>query len=298
MSRTDLSDLRLFAAIARFRSFRRAADEMSVSTSALSHAISKLERRLEVRLLHRTTRSVTPTEAGMLLLEGLTSGFSQIDGALDQLNRFRDQPIGRIRLTALRLSLGMLLDQLFPVLAERYPGIELEVSADDRMVDLVAEGFDAGIRFGDTVPQDMVTVRLSPDLRWVIVGAPSYFARHGRPREPGDLAGHQGIRGRSGNGRLYEWELGAACDVHVSAPAVLCVSDPDASMRAAVAGVGLAYLPEEMVRPQLADGRLEIVMPEWASPGAGFHLYYPSRRQLPAGVRILIDLLREIRPLG
>ena len=298
MSRTDLSDLRLFVAIARFRSFRRAADELSVSTSALSHAISKLEQRLEVRLLHRTTRSVTPTEAGMLLLEGLSGGFRQIDGALEQLNRFRDQPLGRIRVTALRMGVTMLLAPLFPVMAARYPGIELEVSADDRMVDLVAEGFDAGIRFGDTVPQDMVTARLSPDLNWVIVGAPSYLDVHGRPEQPADLARHLGIRGRSGNGRLYEWELGPACDVHASPPPVLCLNDPEAVLQAAVAGVGLTYLPEELIRQQLADRRLEVVMPEWASPGAGFHLYYPGRRQLPTGLRILIDLLRELRPLG
>lgn len=297
--RSDLADLTYFLAIARHRSFRLAGIEMGVSASALSHALKGLEARLGVRLLHRTNRSVTLTEAGTALRDAVTEPFARIDQAVDDLNRYRDAPTGRIRLNVLADAASLLLAPVLPVFAERYPGIQVDIAARDRMVDVIDGGFDAGIRHGGTVPEDMVAQRLSADLRWMVVAAPSYIARHGAPPHPDALRDHHCLGIRLGDDRIYRWEFeGPEGEFAVAVPSRIIVDDGRAMIALALAGVGLMYAMEHNVAPHLASGALVPVLGEWSTTGSGYHIYYSSRRQVPTGLRLLIDLIRECRPLG
>ncbi len=299
ISRTDLADYAYFLALAKHRSFRRAGLELGVSASALSHSLKGLEARIGVRLLNRTSRSVTLTAAGEDLHGALVAPFDAIETAVEGLNRYRDEPAGRISLNVMEQASALLLGPVLPVFVERYPGIAVDVTVTNHLVDVVAQGADAGIRWGGTVPEDMVAQRLSSDIRWVIVGAPGYIDRHGAPLHPRELAAHQCLRLRLGDDSIYHWEFDKdGEEIAIDVPGAITLDETQFAMTLALAGTGLAYLPEPIVAPLVTEGRLRLVLEDWASMGAGFHIYYPSRRQLPTGLRLLIDLIRELRPLG
>lgn len=292
--RTELADLETFIAIARAGGFRKAAAIRGVSGSALSHAMRGLESRLGVRLFHRTSRSVSLTAAGEMLLSELEPQFSGIQTALDKLGRFREGPKGRVRITALRDAARLLLAPRMPSFNRLYPDIELEVSVDDRFVDMVADGFDAGIRYGGTVPEGMIAARLTPELEWVVVGSPAYIAAHGRPNVPQDLLAHQCIRIRTGTDRIYRWELGDGERATVlDVPGTMTLGDSELSIDMVKQGCGLFYCLRERVTDELAAGTLEVVLPEWASLGPGFHAYYVSHRQVPSALRTFLDHLKK-----
>jgi len=298
-SRADVADLIYFLAIARHRSFSRAAVEIGVSASAVSHALKGLESRLGVRLLNRTTKSVTLTTAGEALAQTIGTPFEVIDTALETLNRFRDAPAGRIRINVAVEAANLLLAPVLPTFMERYPDVEIDIVASNRLVDVTDAGFDAGIRYGGTVPEDMVAQRLSADIRWVVVGAPTYLDRFGSPEHPDDLLHHRCISNRLGDDRIYRWELENSGDaLQISVPVSVTVDQAQTGLIAVLGGAGLMYFPEPLVEPYLRDGRLRLVLSDWASFGEGFHIYYSSRRQLPTGLRLLIEVIREIRPLG
>jgi DNA-binding transcriptional LysR family regulator len=299
LSRTDLADFAYFVAIARHHSFRRAALEMGVTTSALSHAITALEARRGVRLLNRTTRSVTLTAAGEELHAMIEGPLEAIGQAAENLNRFRDVPAGRVRINILEDAVSLLLDPVMPIFVERYPEVEVDVSVSNRLIDVIGSGFDAGIRYGGTVPEDMIAQRLSPDLRWVAAASPDYLARFGTPLTPQDLREHRCIRIRLGNDQIYQWEFERdGEEVAVATPGPLTVDESHAAIGFGLGGVGILYGAEPILRPYLDSGALRLVLGDWASMGSGFHIYYSGRRQLPTGLRLLIDLIREIRPLG
>lgn len=299
VNRTDLADFSHFLAIAKHRNFRRAAQEQGVSASALSHSLKGLETRLGVRLFNRTNRSVTLTAAGEELYTDISGPFDAIGQAVEALNRFRAEPAGRIRLNVMEDASSLMLVPILPLFFERYPDIEVEVSVSNHMLDVIGEGFDAGIRYGGTVPDDMISRRLSADIRWVVVGAPAYFARHSVPEQPRDLLAHRCVKIRLGNGDLYPWELeSAGSEMALNVPGPVTIDSTHLALSMAAQGVALAYLPEPTVLPLVERGELRIVLDDWAPVGPGFHLYYSGRHQLPVGLRLLIDLIHEVRPLG
>jgi DNA-binding transcriptional LysR family regulator len=299
ISRTDLADFSYFLAIAKHRSFRRAGLEVGVSASALSHALKGLETRLGVRLLNRTNRSVTLTAAGEELFAAIDAPFDAIGSATEVLNRYRDVPAGRIRLNVLEHAATLLLAPVLPIFVERYPDIKLDISVSNMMVDVVAAGADAGIRYGGTVPEDMIAQRLSRDIRWVVVGAPEYLERFGVPQHPRDLLEHRCLRIRLGDERIYSWEFEKGEEsLALDVPGAITFDGTQLALDLTTGGTALAYFPEPCVTPLIRGGQLQLVLEDWASPGPGFSIYYPGRRQLPTGLRLLIDLIREMRPLG
>ncbi|WP_223527560.1 LysR family transcriptional regulator [Pseudomonas sp. GL-R-19] len=299
LTRANFGDFIYFLAVARHSSFSRAGVEVGISASALSHAIKGLEARLGVRLLNRTTRSVTLTAAGEELLALISEPVDKIDQAIELLNKFRDEPTGRIRLNVFSDAALLLLAPVLSTFAHRYPDIEVEVSITNSMVDIVEGGFDAGIRYGATVPEGMIAQSLSPSVRWVVVGTPDYLDRCGMPLHPEDLKQHSCLRFRLGNGRMYNWEFekeGEKVEIPVSGNVVL---DETRMMLAMVTqGAGLTYCAEPIVAPLVAEGILQVVLEDWVSVGPGFHIYYSSYRQVPITLRLLIDLIRELSPLG
>ncbi|ERI15380.1 LysR family transcriptional regulator [Ochrobactrum sp. EGD-AQ16] len=298
-NRADIADLTYFLAIARHRSFSRAAIEIGVSASALSHALKGLESRFGVRLLNRTTKSVTLTAAGEALAAAIGEPFEVIDTAIETLNRFRDAPTGRIRLNVAVEAANLLLAPVLPTFVERYPDVKLDIVASNRMVDVTDAGFDAGIRYGGTVPEDMIAQRLSADIRWVVAASPEYLDRFGVPEHPDDLLQHRCISNRLGDDRVYRWEFERDGEERqVAVPTSITVDLAETGLIAVLGGVGLMYFPEPLIAPYVADGRLRLVLPDWASTGDGFHIYYSSRRQVPTGLRLLVDLIRELRPMG
>jgi DNA-binding transcriptional LysR family regulator len=297
--RSDLADLTYFLSIARHRSFRLAGLELGISASALSHALKGLETRLGVRLLNRTNRSVTLTTAGEELRDAVSEPFGAIGQAIENLNRFRDAPTGRVRLNVVAEAASLLLAPVLPVFARRYPDIEIDIAARDRMIDVVDGGFDAGIRYGGTVPEDMIAQRLSGDLRWMVAGAPAYLDAFGTPDQPEDLQNHQCIGVRLGNDRIYRWEFeGPQGEFAVNIPSAIVVDEGRAMTMMALSGTGLVYGLERSFAPYVERGELRLVLEDWATTGPGYHIYYSSRRQVPTGLRLLIDLIRELRPLG
>ena len=299
VNRADMADLIYFFAIVRHNSFSKAAIELGVSASTLSHALKGFEARLGVRLLNRTTKSVTLTAAGESLATTLRAPFETIDSALEQLNLYRDAPAGRIRLNVAVEAATLLLGPVLPVFFERYPNVELEIASTNRIVDITKERFDAGIRYGGTVPEDMVAQRLSADVRWVVVASPGYLDRFGTPQHPDDLKQHRCISNRLGDNRIYQWEFERGKEeITVKVPPLLTIDQADTGLVAVLGGLGLMYCPEPLITPHLQEGRLRIVLDEWASFGPGFHIYYSSRHQLPTGLRVLIDLVKELKPLG
>ncbi|HWJ69001.1 MAG TPA: LysR family transcriptional regulator [Sphingobium sp.] len=294
MARNTINDLLAFRAVATERSFTRAAAHMGVSTSALSHTMRGLEERLGIRLLNRTTRSVVPTEAGERLLRGIEVHFDGIEAELAALGEMRDKPAGTIRITTGAHSARTILEPVLIGFLHDYPDIKVELSVDAGFVDIVAERFDAGVRLGETIAQDMVAVRIGPDMRMAAVASPSYFSRSAPPHTPHDLAGHNCINLRFPTyGGLYAWEFekaGRALNVRVEGQ--LIVNDPALAFQAAIDGLGIAYLPEDHVLPLIDDGHLVRVLEDWCPPFPGYHLYYPSRRQHSSGFTVLIEALR------
>ncbi|MDF7660846.1 LysR family transcriptional regulator [Erwiniaceae bacterium L1_54_6] len=299
MNRADMADLIYFCAIARHQSFSRAAIELGVSASALSHALKGFEARLGVRLLNRTTKSVTLTEAGKTLAQTVQSPIETIDSALEKLNLFRDSPAGRIRLNVAVEASTLLLAPILPDFVELYPDVELDIVATNRIVDMTEEGFDAGIRYGGTIPEDMIAQRLSADIRWVVAGSPDYLDRFGTPLHPNDLAKHRCVSNRLGDNRIYRWEFDRGDEsLAIKVPPLITVDQAETGLVAVLKGVGLMYYPEPLIAKYVKEGSLRLVLTDWASMGSGFHIYYSSRHQLPTGLRLLIDLIRKIQPLG
>src|SRR5712675_762264 len=297
MLRENLNDVIAFLAVARDRSFTRAAAKLGVSQSALSHTIRGLEARLGLRLLARTTRSVAPTEAGERLLRALGPRFDEIESELAELSELRDKPAGTLRITAGEHSAEAILWPALSKLLPRYPDIKVELIIDYGLTDIVAERYDAGVRLGEQVAKDMIAVRVGPDVRMAVVGAPSYFAKRSPPKKPQDLIGHNCINLRlPTRGGLYAWEFEKGkrqLKVHVEGQFVF--NGTSQMFNAALAGFGLAYVPEDLAQPHLAKRRLKRVLEDWCPPFSGYHLYYPSRRQLSPAFALLVDALRYRR---
>ncbi|USI71525.1 LysR family transcriptional regulator [Sphingomonas morindae] len=299
VNRADLADFAYFLAIARHRNFRLAGLELGVTASAISHALKGLEQRLGVRLVNRTNRSVMLSAAGERLHESLEGPFAQIGEAVDALNQYRDAPNGRIRLNVVGDAAHLLVAPVMGEFAERYPEIEVDLVSSNRMVDVTAGGFDAGIRHGGTVPEDMIAQRLSADLRWIVAASPAYLEKHGTPLAPADLAGHCCLGVRLGDERIYRWEFdGPNGEFDLAVPSNIVADHSQAMIAMAVAGAGLTYGVDAALRPWIEAGLLSPVLLDHAVTGPGYHIYYPSRRQLPAALRLFIDLIRERRPLG
>ena len=294
MPRHDVNDLIAFLAVARERSFTRAAARLGVSQSALSHTMRALEERLGVRLLTRTTRSVAPTEAGERLLQGIGPRFEEIEAELTALNALREKPAGTIRINAGEHAAETILWPALEKFLPRYPDIRVELTVDNGLANLVAERFDAGVRLGEQLAKDMIAVRIAPDFRMVVVGAPSYFKRRDRPKRPQDLTQHACINIRlPTHGGIYAWEFekrGRPIKVRVDGQLVF--NSAALRIKAALAGLGLAYVAEDQVQVQLSKGQLVQVLDDWCAPFPGYHLYYPSRRQSSPAFALLVDALR------
>jgi DNA-binding transcriptional LysR family regulator len=294
MAGDNFHDFVAFVAVAEERSFTRAATKLGVSQSALSQTIRGLEAKLGVRLLTRTTRSVAPTEAGERLLRTLGPALDDIDATLAGLGELREKPSGTIRITATENAARAALWPALVKLLPDYPDIHVEIAIGYGLTDIVAERFDAGVRPGEIVAKDMISVRIGPDMRMAVVGAPSYFATRSRPKTPQDLTGHNCINLRlPTHGGLYVWEFEKnRRELNVRVEGQLVFNTAGLLLEAAVAGFGLAYLPEEQVQPYLDDGRLVRVLADWCPPFPGYHLYYPSRRQPTPAFALLVDALR------
>jgi DNA-binding transcriptional LysR family regulator len=294
MARENVNDLLAFRAVARERSFTRAAAQIGVSTSALSHTIRELEERLRIRLLTRTTRRVVPTEAGERLLGAIAPHLDGIEVALAALHELRDKPAGKIRITTGIHAAETILHPALTRLLPAYPDVQVELSVHAGFIDIVAQRFDAGVRLGETIAQDMVAVRIGPDMRMAAVGSPAYFSGRAPPDAPQDLARHNCINLRfPTHGGLYAWEFeqdGHAVNVRVEGQ--LTVNEVALARQAARDHLGVAYLPEDVVRPDIAAGRLLRVLESWCPPFPGYHLYYPSRRQQSPAFSVLVDALR------
>ena len=294
MPRENLNDLLAFLAVAKERSFTRAAAQLGVSQSALSHTIRGLEERLGLRLLTRTTRSVAPTEAGERLLRSVGPRFDEIDAELAALSELREKPAGTIRLTAGGHAAETVLWPALSKLLPHYPDIKVELIIDYGLTDIVAERYDAGVRLGEQVARDMIAVRIAPDMRMAVVGSPSYFVARPKPKTPQDLMAHDCINIRLPTyGGLYAWEFekrGRELKVRVEGQWVF--NSISLRLEAALAGCGLSYLPEDKVQIHIADGRLVSVLADWCPPFPGYHLYYPSRRQPTPAFALLVEALR------
>jgi DNA-binding transcriptional LysR family regulator len=294
MTKTSLTDLRAFMAVAEQRSFRRAADFLGVTRSSLSHAVRSLEESLGTRLLNRTTRSVSPTEAGERLLGRLALVVSDLDAALQEVAVTHGRPIGRLRINAPENAIRYLLQRVVPEFMARYPAVELDLVADGRLIDIVEQGFDAGVRLGESLPKDMVAVRLGPDLRFVAVASPDYLAAFPAPQVPDGLRQHQCIRLRLPSGKRYRWEFSKhRQEVEIDVPGTLTLDNNQLMVEAAMAGLGIAYVPEPYARQALDDKTLIAVLEDWCPVIAGLSLYFPANRHVPTSLRAFIELVRE-----
>jgi len=294
MPRDNLSDLLAFLAVARERSFTKAAAKLGVSQSALSHTIRGLEANLGLRLLTRTTRSVSPTEAGERLLHTIGPRFEEIEAELAALTALREKPAGSIRITAGEHAANVILWPVLLKFLPRYPDIKVEITVDNGLTDIAAERYDAGVRLGEQVAKDMIAVRIGPDMRMAVVGAPSYFAQRSPPKTPRDLTDHNCINLRLPTyGGLYAWEFEQGDrELKVRVDGQLVFNDLTHRLNAALVGLGLTYLPEDVAQPHLASGHLKRVLEDWCPPFPGYHLYYPSRRQTSPAFSLLVDALR------
>lgn len=294
MLKENFNDLISFLMVARERSFTRAAARLGVSQSALSHAIRGLEERLALRLLTRTTRSVAPTEAGEKLLESLGPRFAEIESELEALSEMRERPAGNIRITAGEHAVDTVLWPVLRRFLSEYQDIKVEITVDNTLTDIVSERFDAGIRLGEQVAKDMIAVRIGHDFSMAVVGAPSYLKRHGTPQTPQDLQNHKCINMRLPTmGGLYAWEFEKdGRELRVRVDGQLTFNSLRQRIDAAEVGFGLAYVPEDAVGEQLADGRLVRILSEWCEPFPGYYLYYPSRKQHTTAFALFVDALR------
>lgn len=294
MARENLNDLLAFVTVARTASFTRAAAQLGVSQSALSQTIRGLEARLGVRLLTRTTRSVSPTEAGERLLETVGPHLDEIEAGVEAVSALRDKPAGSIRISAAEHAASTVLWPRLEKFLPHYPDIKVEITVNYSLIDIVAERYDAGVRLGDQVAKDMIAVRIAPDLRMAIVASPMYFARRPPPRTPHDLAEHDCINLRLPTyGGLYAWEFAKGRrELNVRVEGQLTFNSSPQILRAALAGFGMASIPEDMAQEHIAVGRLIQVLKEWCPTFPGYHLYYPSRRQSSPAFALLVDALR------
>ncbi|OYV35999.1 MAG: LysR family transcriptional regulator [Acidocella sp. 20-61-6] len=294
MRREEAGELLAFMAVAEAGSFTRAAAKLATSQSALSHTVRRLEARVGLRLLARTTRSVALTEAGERLLSAIAPAFSEIDSGVAALNELRDKPAGTIRITTSEHAAYSVLWPALRPLVQSYPDLHVELVIDSGMVDIVTERFDAGVRLGESIAKDMVAVRIGPELRMAVVGAPSYFTKYKLPKTPQELAQHQCINLRLPTaGGLYVWELQkGARELHVRVDGQLVFNNPRMVVRAAVDGMGIACVLEDLVTDHIARGELVRLLADWCPPFAGYHLYYPSRRQPSAGFALVVEKLR------
>jgi DNA-binding transcriptional LysR family regulator len=295
MPRASLDDLRALVAVGRERSFTKAAVKLGVSQSALSQTIRQLEARLGVRLLTRTTRSVSPTEAGERLLRTVEPRFEEIDAELATIAELREKPAGTIRITATEYAIESLLMPKLSKLLRKYSDIKVELTVDYGLRDIVAESYDAGVRSGEQVARDMIAVRIGPDLRMAVAGAPSYFKNRTEPKKPQDLIGHNCINLRlPRHDSVYAWEFDKnGRELRVRVEGQLTFNATSQQINAALAGLGLVYAPEGMLQPYIARGRLRPVLKDWCQPYSGYHLFYPSRRQSSAAFSLVVDALRH-----
>ena len=297
MAKPSLNDLKTFVTIAACRSFRQAAMELGLVPSALSHTMRALENNLGVRLLHRTTRSVTLTEAGERLFERVAPAFKDVDAGLAEIDAFRTSPSGTVRINAPEAAARLLLQHVVPVVLARYPEVAVDIVVEGRLIDVIEAGFDAGVRLGESVAQDMVAVRFAGEVRFVAVAAPAYLARGAIPGAPDDLFQHACIRHRLPSGKLYRWEFerhGQTAVIDV--PGRVTLDQTSLMVEAAEAGLGIAYVPLHAAREAVDAGRLVTVLYDWCPPIPGLFLYYPSHRQVPSNLRAFIDVMREVLP--
>ena len=289
-----LADLRAFMAVAEHRSFRRAADLLGLTPSALSHTLRGLETSLATRLLHRTTRSVSLTEAGEQLLQRIAPLLGQLNEALEDASGAAGRLTGTLRINGNAGAISLLLRTVVPTFLQRHPAVQLDLAAEGRLVDIVEQGFDAGIRLAEAVPKDMIAVALEPSMRFLAVAAPAYLQRHPAPNVPDDLVHHQCIRQRLPSGKRYRWEFSRrGQEVAIDVPGALTLDNSALMVEAAAAGLGIAYVPESHARAVLDAGTLVIVLEDWCPPIAGSQLYFPANRHMPPSLRALIELIRE-----
>jgi DNA-binding transcriptional LysR family regulator len=293
-NKPDLSALQAFVLVATRRSFRQAADELGLSPSTLSHMLRALEEKMAVRLLHRTTRSVSTTEAGEQLLNQLKPVLQGLESALSSVEAFRQQPTGTLRINASESAARQLLQRVVPLFLQRYPAISLDVVTEGRLIDIVSEQFDAGVRLLEDVPQDMVAVPFGGDLRFIAVASPAYVAKSGEPATPDDLLTHQCIRFRLPSGKLYRWEFSRrGVERHIEVKGALMLDHLELMVESAAQGLGIAYVPSSVAEQWLQSGKLQIVLEEWSPPSPGLALYYPGHRHVPAALSAFIEVLKS-----
>lgn len=294
MHRSGLTELEVVLAVVRRGSFRGAAQEMGMSASAVSNAIAGLEARLQTRLFNRTTRSVALTDAGQHFVARIAPALQEIRQATEEMHSDTDEPAGTLRLNVPNNVGALFLDALLIDFMMRYPKMRVETVSEARMIDIVASGFDAGIRLAESVPQDMIAVALTPDIRQLVTATPAWFARYGTPQTPEDLLHHQGIGMRMSHGGIYRWELERRGERYeLAVPPRFATSDLFASIRAVKAGLGVGFLPELYIQQELESGELVSVLNDWTQPFGGLRLYYPGHRHVPPGLRALVAMIRE-----
>ncbi|RZM36437.1 MAG: LysR family transcriptional regulator [Sphingomonas sp.] len=299
VTRSNLTDLAYFLAIARHSNFRRAGLELGVSASAVSHALKSFEERAGVRLINRTNRSVTLTSAGEALEKTVSGSFADIGAALEKLDHLRASPGGKIRINAVVDAVTLVLGPVLAEVSRRHPDLQVDLVSSNRIVDVVGEGFDAGVRYGGTVPEDMIAQRLSADLRWVVAASPGYLEQHGTPTHPDDLKQHRCLGVRLGDDSIYRWEFeGPDGEFEIPIKSAMTADDSRSTLAMALNGAGLTFGLEPLFAKHVADGTLRLVLTDWATTGPGFYLYYSGRRQLPAGLRALLTIAGELKPLG
>ncbi len=297
MPTPTLNDLKAFAAVSAHRSFRKAADELGLSASSLSHVVRTLEQNLGIRLLNRSTRSVALTEAGERLLARLGPTLHELQAALDEVTSFGERPRGPLRINANETAARMLMRTVVPIFLNRFPDVTFDLVTEGRLVDIVAEGFDAGVRLGEALAKDMIAVRFGGDVRFLAVASPDYLARHKAPKVPEDLKSQNCIRNRLPSGKLYRWEFEKrGREVIVDVPGTLTLDHIGLMVEAAADGLGIAYVPERAAKPYLDEGHLVPVLEDWCPSIPGLFLYYPGRRHLPAPLKAFIEVVREVLP--
>ncbi|MDQ1186703.1 LysR family transcriptional regulator [Agrobacterium larrymoorei] len=291
--RPSLTELTAFMAVATHRSFRRAADELGTAPSTLSHTVRALEERLGVRLLNRTTRSVSPTEAGLSLLNRLHNVMNSLDEALDATAAFRGNVAGRVRINAPRVTIAYLVREILPLMTERYPNVEVDLVAEGRLIDIVSAGFDAGVRSMEAIPKDMIAVPFGRPVHFLCVASPAYLERTGEPLTPHDLAQHRCIGHRLPSGRLYKWEFErSGQELTVDTGGTVVLDDEDLMVEAAASDLGIAYVVSWIAEPAIASGQLKPVLTSWMHSPERMALYYPGHRSVPPPLRAFIDIVK------